>query len=93
MVNYGVVRGDKSPELVEINVTGVYVASDIQPYEEEIVDDDNNTRTMSGYQYNYILYTKDEYLVILTKKNAELDQKNAELEDELQATKIILGVE
>lgn len=93
MVNYGVVRGDKSPELVEINATGVYVASDIQPYEEEIVDDDNNTRTMSGYQYNYILYTKDEYLVILTKKNAELDQKNAELEDELQATKIILGVE
>ena len=93
MVNYGVVRGDKSPELVEINVTGVYVASDIQPYEEEIVDDDNNTRTMSGYQYNYILYTKDEYLVILTKKNAELDQKNAELEDELQATKIILGEE
>lgn len=69
------------PKEVEITSDRVFVASNI----EQI------SRTVDGiteecYSFTLKEYTKDEYLIYLTEQNAELI-------DELAATKIILGVE
>lgn len=69
------------PSEVEITSDRVFIASNIEQV----------TRTVEGiteqcYSFTLTEYTKDEYLIYLT-------QQNAELVDELAATKIILGVE
>ena len=81
MKNYGVIYGTTEPQPIEITATSVFIASNIEPYEEQIDD-----TTISGYKYNYIEYTKDEYL---------LQQTNdiATLQEELAAAKVLLGVE
>lgn len=81
MINYGRVRGAEVPQNIEITNTAVYIASNIEPYTENIDD-----KTVTGYEYDYTQYSKDEYLLILSERNETLS-------DELQATKIILGVE
>ena len=81
MKNYGIVYGSTEPQAIEITPTSVFIASNIEPYEEQIDD-----ITISGYKYNYIEYSKDEYL---------LQQANnlVELQEELAAAKVLLGVE
>ena len=81
MKNYGIVYGSTEPQTIEITPTSVFVASNIEPYEEQI-----DGTTISGYKYNYVEYTKDEYL---------LQQTNdiATLQEELAAAKVLLGVE
>lgn len=85
MISYGKVRGSELPKEVEFTSEYVFVASNIKPY-EEIVDD----KTIYGYEYDYIAYTKDEYIQLVLAENAKTI---SDLEDELQATKILLGVE
>ena len=81
MKNYGIVYGSTEPQAIEITPTSVFIASNIEPYEEQI-----DNITISGYKYNYIEYSKDEYL---------LQQANnlVELQEELAAAKVLLGVE
>lgn len=81
MKNYGIVYGSTQPQAIEITPTSVFIASNIEPY-EEIIDD----KTISGYKYNYIEYSKDEYLLQQTNSIAAL-------EEELAAAKVLLGVE
>lgn len=81
MKDYGLVKGTVEPKGLEITSNSVFVASNIQNYEENL-----DGRICSGYKYNLIEYTKDEYMILLAEKNSQL-------EEELQATKIILGVE
>lgn len=85
MINYGIVRGDSRPQEIEVTPAMVFVASNIEPFTAVI--DGHET---SGYQYNYIGYTKDEYIQVLSSTdNARIQQ----LEEELRATKILLGVD
>lgn len=81
MKNYGIVYGSTQPQAIEITPTSVFIASNVEPY-EEIIDD----KTISGYKYNYIEYSKDEYLLQQTNSIAAL-------EEELAAAKVLLGVE
>lgn len=81
MINYGRIKGSTRPQELEITNTSVMVASDIAPYEEEI-----NDHIVTGYEYNYTVYSKDEYLLLNT-----ITINN--LQEELAATKILLGVE
>lgn len=81
MKNYGIVYGSTQPQAIEITPTSVFIASNIEPY-EEIIDD----KTISGYKYNYVEYSKDEYLLQQTNSIAAL-------EEELAAAKVLLGVE
>jgi len=81
MMNLGRVRGNDRPQEIKITNSSVFIASNIQSYEETI--DDHH---VSGFEYDLIQYSKDEYLLLLAKQNSELV-------DELQATKILLGVE
>ncbi len=81
MKNYGVICGTTEPQPIEITATSVFIASNVEPYEEQI-----DGTTISGYKYNYVEYTKDEYL---------LQQTNdiTTLQEELAAAKVLLGVE
>lgn len=81
MKNLGRVHSLERPQEIQITNTNVFIASNIQPYEETL---DNHY--IQGFEYDYIEYSKDEYLMLLA-------QQNATLIDELQATKILLGVE
>ncbi len=81
MKDYGVVYGSIEPQTVEITPTSVLIASNIESYEQEV-----DGHTISGYKYNYIEYSKDEYLLQQTNNIAAL-------QEELAAAKVLLGVE
>ena len=85
MINYGRVKSSNRPEELEITDTSVFIASNIEEY--------SNTYdgiTVNGYEYDYVAYTKDEYLTTVAIQNMHAI---TELQDELEATKILLGVE
>ena len=77
MINYGRVYGDTVPKPVEVTAGMVYVASNVQPYTKTFDD-----RETSGYVFDYIAYTKEEYIQILSDKN---DALTAELLDTQEA--------
>lgn len=82
--NYGRVKGSQEPQKITVTSDYVFVATNIQPYEKTIDD-----KIFSGYEYDYTRYTKDEYIQLM----AENSDKISELADQLEATKILLGVE
>lgn len=75
------VRSSVQPQEVTVLANSVLVASNITPYEEEVDD-----KIITGYEYDCTEYSKDEYLVLQTEKVTALEQ-------ELQAAKILLGVD
>lgn len=83
MINYGQVKGSVRPQEIEITSDKVFIASNIEAYEETI--DEHN---ISGFKYNLIEYNKDEYIILLSQTNADI----AALREELEAAKILLGV-
>ena len=60
MINYGRQSGSARPKEIEITDTSVFLATNIEPYEEEI-----DGYSVSGYHYNYVQYTKNEYIAKL----------------------------
>lgn len=62
-------RSSTQPQEIEITANQVIIASNITPYNEEV---DGHTRT--GFEYDYEVYSKDEYLVKLARENAQLKQ-------------------
>lgn len=81
MKNYGKVQSLNQPQEIEIKEEKVFLASNIQSF-TTIVED----KEESGYEYDYVEYTKDEYIKLLS-------QQSQRLEEELAAAKILLGVE
>ena len=75
------VRSTIQPRPIEITATSVFIASNIIPYEEEV-----DGHILRGYEYDCTEYTKDEYLL-------HQNEQIASLEQELAATKILLGVD
>jgi len=81
MKNYGKVQSLNQPQEIEIKEEKVFLASNIQPYTTVVEDKEE-----SGYEYDYVEYTKDEYIKLLS-------QQSQRLEEELAAAKVLLGVE
>ena len=81
MINYGKTYSSTKPQAVTMTATNVFVANNIEPYAKEV-----DGYTESGFKYDYISYTKDEYLMAQNEKMAELEQQ-------LEAAKILLGVD
>lgn len=81
MFDYGVIKSATQPAPIEITDTSVFIASNIEPYTEEVEE-----HQVSGYKYNYKKYDKDEYLI---QQTAEITS----LQEELRAAKILLGVD
>lgn len=81
MKDYGIIYGATEPQPIEITSNSVFIASDIEPYTKNF-----DNYSLQGYKYHYVEYTKDEYL---------LQQSNsiASLQEELQAAKVLLGVD
>ena len=81
MKNYIKMHSAVRPQDIEITATTVFIAKNIVPYEEEV-----DGRTLQGYEYDCVEYTKDEYLILQ-------DSKIQSLKEELEAAKILLGVD
>ena len=81
MINHGTQYSTTQPKEIEMTADAVFTATDITPDSKEI-----EGHTVSGFSYTYKQYTKDEYLM---EQNASI----AALQEELAATKILLGVD
>lgn len=81
MKNYGKVQSSAQPSEIEFTETKVFVASNIEAFTQNLGGYEEN-----GYVYDYIEYNKDEYIQLLS-------QQSQRLEEELAATKILLGVD
>lgn len=84
MINYGKVKSSVRPQEIELTSDKVFVASNIEEY-QEIIDN----REINGYQYDCVCYSKDEYILLMVQNNADVNA----LREELEAAKILLGVE
>ena len=78
------VRSNGIPDTVQIMNNSVIIASNIHEYNEE-----RDGIVMSGYEYDCDIYTKDQYIILMAGQT----QRIAELEDQLAAAKILLGVD
>ena len=72
------------PPEIETTATKVFVASNIEEVTLEIEE-----KEVQCFSYTLIEYDKDEYLDILFKQQTDITA----LQEELEAAKILLGVE
>lgn len=84
MKTYELTYSSNPPKEVEITETKVFIAKNIQQVERQFED-----TIEQCYQYTLIEYNKDEYLTLLLQKQEDIDS----LREELEAAKILLGVE
>ena len=85
MINYGKIQSSERPQDIEITESKVFTAENIIPYEKEI-----DEHFVQGFEYDYKEYTKDEYIQLMSEENSKAI---ANLQEELAAAKILLGVE
>ena len=78
------VHSNGIPNSVEIYSDSVFIPQNV--HEFNTITDDG---TITGYEYDCDIYTKDEYIILM----AQQTQRIAQLEDELAAAKILLGVD
>ena len=72
------------PPEIETTATKVFVTSNVEEVTIEIEE-----TNVDCFSYTLVEYDKDEYLDILFKQQTDI----AALQEELQAAKILLGVE
>jgi hypothetical protein len=60
MTNYGKVQSTVKPEPMVIDESSVWVHTNIQPVEETVGEE-----TFSGWEFDMVQYTKDEYIRML----------------------------
>ena len=60
MINHGIQHSATRPNEIELTAESVFLATDIKPYSQTI-----EGRTIQGFQYNCIQYSKDEYIIKL----------------------------
>lgn len=85
MIDYGRVKGSVEPQEVTFASDMVFISSNVI----------SSTKIVSGYEiveyeYDYCAYTKDEYILHLNEENQKII---SDLSEELEAAKILLGVE
>lgn len=80
MKNYKKVHCKNNPKPIEITSTQVFVNKNIVSYAIE---------DFEGFEYDVDVYDKDEYIMLLAQNQQDI----AALREELEAAKIILGVE
>lgn len=78
------VHSNTCPPEINVLEENVFVASNIIQY-TEIIDN----MQLKGYQYTYTVYTKDQFITLIAQQTKAIEQ----LQDELQAAKILLGVD
>lgn len=66
MKDYGKVLSTIQPEKITIDEYSVWVNSNIKVLENDL---------FKGFEYNMIQYDKDEFILIQSKKNTELESQ------------------
>lgn len=80
MKTYAGVHSQNRPQPIEITKTQVFVNKNINEYVRD---------GFTGYEYDIEIYDKDEYILVLATNQEDI----AALREELEAAKILLGVE
>lgn len=75
MINYGKTYSGERPEEVDVKETMVFVASNIK---EVLNPDLEGEGPKTQYEFDYVGYTKDEYIKLMTDNNSDM---NAQLLD------------
>ena len=69
MVDYGKVRSTVEPESIVIDEFSVWEHTDIQEISENVGTEDE----FVGYEYNMVQYTKDEFILMQTEQNEQMN--------------------
>ena len=72
MIDYGKQKSTVRPEELELTETKVFVNSNITEVNE---DETDGQPGFTGYEFDLIEYTKDEYIKIQAEKNVALEQQ------------------
>ena len=72
MIDYGKQKSTVRPEELELMETKVFVNSNITEVNE---DETDGQQGFTGYEFDLIEYTKDEYIKIQAEKNVALEQQ------------------
>ena len=71
MKDFGKTRSTVKPDAVVIDDNSVLVHTDIQEVHESVGED----QSFDGYEFNMIQYEKDEYILMMSEKNSELEKQ------------------
>ena len=71
MKDFGKTRSTVKPDAVVIDDNSVWVPTDIQEVHESVGED----QSLDGYEFNMIQYEKDEYILMMSEKNSELEKQ------------------
>lgn len=71
MKDFGNTRSTVKPDAVVIDDNSVWVHTDIQEVHETMGED----QSFDGYEFNMIQYDKDEYILMMSEKNAWLESR------------------
>lgn len=69
MIDLGITRSTVRPQDVEVTESKVLVASNIHEVTVTMEDE-----TVTEFEFNYLEYTKDEYIHLLSDRNTQLEQ-------------------
>lgn len=72
MIDYGKQRSTVKPDELELTETKVFVSSNITEVNEPETDEYSG---FTGYEFDLIGYSKDEYIKIQAEKNATLEDE------------------
>lgn len=72
MKNFGRQRSTVKPDEMVIDEFSVWIHSNIQEVSEPGIDDQEG---FTGYEFNMVQYDKDEYILIMSEKNQQLEQQ------------------
>ena len=86
MIQYIRIKAQTRPEEITFTQNQVIITKNIEAYE----DNSNENCPLTGFQYDCDVYSKDEYIQKLMADNAACVNN---LQEELIAAKILLGVE
>jgi len=79
MVHYSRVKSTQKPDSIEVRETKVFIASNIKEVSENVGDENE----FVGFEFDWLEYEKDEYILLQAEKNSEL-------EDQLTDTQLAL---
>ena len=71
MKEYGKTKSIVKPDAVVIDDYSVWVHTDIQEVHERMGED----QSFDGYEFNMTQYEKDEYILMMSEKNAALEKQ------------------
>ena len=74
MIDHGIVKSSISPEPMVIDEFSVWINTNIEETSETGMDG----KKITGFQYQMIQYTKDEYIQMMVEKNQKTDQQVTE---------------